>query len=198
MKVQDVMTKSVATCEMQDTLHAAAQKLWELDCGCLPVVDQNRRPVAMITDRDACMAAFTTGRALHELHVAEAMSKQVVSCRAHEELSAAAARMSKHGVRRLPVLDANGVLVGVLSLNDLAITAAREPVIRNTGATADAMRVLMAVSAHRSNSSAPADRPAEPTVVTAPPVSSSPASSLPMSAVIAKTPPAAGGLTANA
>ncbi|MFY9346082.1 MAG: CBS domain-containing protein, partial [Planctomycetota bacterium] len=127
MKVQDVMTRSPSTCLLQDNLDAAAQKLWERDCGCLPVVDPDGRPLAMLTDRDVCMAAWTTGKPLHELQVGAAMSKQLVSCRAAEELGAAAARMSKHGVRRLPVLDNNGVLAGIVSLNDLALASAKEP-----------------------------------------------------------------------
>lgn len=174
MKVQDVMTKSVATCVLQDSLHAAAQRLWERDCGCLPVVDKDRRPLAMITDRDVCMAAWTSGRPLHELRVADAMSKQLVSCRAQEEVGAAAARMAKHGVRRLPVLDASGVLVGLLSLNDLATAASREPAGRAGAVAAEALRVLTAVCAHR-----------EATVAAAP-------------AAVATTPAAAGAAAAPA
>lgn len=158
MKVQDVMTKSVATCVLQDSLHAAAQRLWEHDCGCLPVVDADRRPLAMITDRDVCMAAWTSGKPLHELRVANAMSKQLHSCRAQEEVSAAAARMAKHGVRRLPVLDASGVVVGLLALNDIATAASREPAGRTGGLAAEALRVLTAVCSHRE--AAPTTAPA--------------------------------------
>ena len=57
--------------------------------------------------------------------------------------------MAKHGVRRLPVVDGTGKLVGILSLNDLATAAAKEPQQRLTAATAEAMRVLQAVCAHR-------------------------------------------------
>ncbi|HEX6811391.1 MAG TPA: CBS domain-containing protein [Planctomycetota bacterium] len=149
MKVQDMMSKSVATCTMQDTLNTVAQKLWEGDCGALPVVDADSRPLAVITDRDVCMAAFTTGKTLEDLRVPESMSKQVVTCRAQEEVNSAALRMAKHGVRRLPVVDAAGKLVGILSLNDLAVAAAKEPQQRLNGVTADAVRVLQAVCAHR-------------------------------------------------
>ena len=149
MKVQDMMSKSVTTCAMQDTLNTVAQKMWDLDCGVLPVVDPDQRPLAVITDRDVCMAAFTTGKTLDDLRVLGSMSKQIWTCRAQEEVNSAALRMAKHGVRRLPVVDAEGKLVGMLSLNDLAITAAKEPQAKLTAATADAMRVLQAVCAHR-------------------------------------------------
>ena len=149
MKVQDMMSKPVTTCAMQDTLNTVAQKLWDLDCGALPVVDPDQRPVAVITDRDVCMAAFTTGKPLDDLRVMGSMSKQIWTCRAQEEVNSAALRMAKHGVRRLPVVDAEGRLVGMLSLNDLATAAAKEPPQKLTAATADAMRVLQAVCAHR-------------------------------------------------
>jgi CBS domain-containing protein len=148
MKVQDVMTRSPTTCFIQDPLHIAAQKLWERDCGCLPVVDPEQRPLAMITDRDICMAAFTTGKPLHELQVGQAMSKDVIACRDGDDLAAAGVRMARHGVRRVPVVDSKGVLCGVLSLNDLAVNAAKDSG-RASGLASEALRVLCAVSAHR-------------------------------------------------
>lgn len=155
MKVQDVMTRSPATCLLQDSLHTAAQKLWERDCGCLPVVDPDGRPIAMLTDRDVCMAAWSQGLPLHEMQVATAMSRQLVSCRLQEETSAVASRMAKHGVRRLPVLDADGMLVGIVSLNDLAALARRQPALGSV-ATVDALVVLLAVSQPRPCDSATA------------------------------------------
>jgi CBS-domain-containing membrane protein len=153
MKVQDVMTRSPTTCVLQDSLQAVAQRLWERDCGCLPVVDPDGRALAMITDRDVCMAAWSTGQPLQDLQVGAAMSKELFSCRAQEEIGAAAARMAKHGVRRMPVLDGNGTVVGIVSLNDLALAAAKEPQSRG-GNTGETMRVLTAVSAHRTPESA--------------------------------------------
>lgn len=151
MKVQDLMSMSIATCSVNDTLESVAQKLWDHDCGCLPVVDREGRPLAMITDRDVCMAAYTTGRPLAALRVGSAMSKLLASCRANEELAAAARRMAKRAVRRLPVVDGTGRLVGLLSLNDLATAIAEHelPAVGNESA-AEALRVLQAVCRHRS------------------------------------------------
>jgi CBS domain-containing protein len=155
MKVQDVMTRTVGTCEPQETLHDAARRMWERDLGCLVVVGTDARPMAMLTDRDVCMAAFTTGKPLHELRVAGAMSKQLVSCRNQEELPAAAARMGKHAVRRLPVLDATGALVGVLGLHDLAEGEARTPAAKGATAAPAALRTLQQITA-RAPTMAPA------------------------------------------
>ena len=150
MKVQDVMTLTVTTCSLQDTLENVAQKLWEHDCGCLPVVDEGGRAIAMITDRDVCMAAWTTGKTLAELRVADSMSKHLVSCRPQEELAAVGQRMSKHAVRRVPVVDANGKIAGVLSLNDLACAIGNgQPRTTTADAATTAMRVLENVSRHR-------------------------------------------------
>lgn len=151
MKVQDVMSMSIATCSMQDSLHSAAQKLWDHDCGCLPVVDDGDHPVAMITDRDICMAALTTGRPLSDLRVANSMSKQLVSCRAQEDLTAVGQRMGKHGVRRLPVLDGKGKLAGILSLNDLVRAVAEGPTPAVTSpAAAATLRAMDGICHHRS------------------------------------------------
>lgn len=151
MKVQDIMNMSVATCLAHEPLNSVAQKLWDHDCGCLPVVDRDGRPLAMITDRDICMAAYTSGKPLAELRVAASMSKSLVSCRPQEELGAAAMRMGKHGVRRLPVVDADGKLVGIVSLNDFATAIAEGELPKLTNAAAaEALRVLQAVCHHRS------------------------------------------------
>jgi CBS domain-containing protein len=156
MKVQDVMTPTPVTCLIQDPLNVVAQRLWQRDCGCLPVVDPELRPLAMITDRDVCMAAMTTGKPLHELQVGQAMSKEVTAARQDEDLAAAGARMAAKGVRRVPVVDENGVLRGVLSLNDLAVRAAGETGAKTPGIATEAMRVLCAVSRHRGEQDADA------------------------------------------
>lgn len=156
MKVQDVMTRSVATCSVDETLECAARVLWERDCGCVPVVDHDGRVVAMLTDRDVCMAAYTTGKALHELRIADAMSGELVSCRATEDLPTVAARMAQAAVRRLPVVDAADNPVGILSINDLANAAMRETSFRGHGLSAEALRVLGGCSARRDDANAAA------------------------------------------
>lgn len=150
MKVQDLMSMSIVTCSANDTLESVAKKLWDHDCGCLPVVDREGRPIAMITDRDLCMAAYTTGRPLAALRVAAAMSKGLVTCRPQEDLGAVARRMAKRAVRRAPVIDTGGKLVGLLSLNDFATAIAEHelPAVANEPA-AEALRVLQAVCHHR-------------------------------------------------
>lgn len=119
------MTHDPETCTVEDDLATAANVMWELDCGCVPVIAEGRRLVGMVTDRDACMAALLSGRPLHELRVVEVMSKELVTCRPGDDLSVAQALMRTKRVRRLPVTDREGRIVGILSLNDLARAARR-------------------------------------------------------------------------
>jgi CBS domain-containing protein len=126
MKVQDLMTTEVGACRAFDSADRAAQIMWERDCGAVPVLDQEGSVVAMLTDRDVCIAAMTQGRALSDIRVASAMSRSLWSCRPDDDLSQAEAMMRARKVRRLPVVDAAGKLLGILSLSDLA-RASMEP-----------------------------------------------------------------------
>jgi CBS domain-containing protein len=100
--------------------------MWENDCGSLPVVDESGRPIAMITDRDICMCAYTRGLPLAALQVATAMSRTVVSCSAGVSFATAEKQMRQYRLYRLPVVSRNGRIVGVLSLNDAAREAEKE------------------------------------------------------------------------
>jgi CBS-domain-containing membrane protein len=120
MNVDEIMTREVWTCGPDDSLEEAARLMWERDCGCVPVVDGSGHVQAMLTDRDVCMAAYTQGGPLRDLRVRGAMSDHVVSVSPGEPVAEAERMMQEHQVRRLPVLDEEGRLLGLLSLNDLA------------------------------------------------------------------------------
>lgn len=128
MLVEQIMSREVQTCRAEDTLDRAAQLMWDRDCGCLPVLksDDASRVMGLITDRDICMCAHFQGKPLHELHVSEAMSRQVQACKATDAAKNAEKLMSEARVRRLPVIDEAGSLIGVISLADLAREAMRE------------------------------------------------------------------------
>lgn len=122
-RVGNVMTAGVLVCSADDTLARAAQLMWDGDCGIVPVVDARYRLEGVITDRDVCMAAYTQGRALREMCVADIMSRAVHRCSADDSLARAIAIMAENRVRRLPVVNAEQQLVGVLSVADLARAA---------------------------------------------------------------------------
>ena len=120
MKVKDLQTSEVRACSPDNNLATAAEIMWDCDCGAVPVVDQNRTLIGMVTDRDICIAAATRAAAPADLAVRDVMSKgQVFSCRPDDDVRTAMATMAMHRVRRLPVVDRQNTLVGIISLNDL-------------------------------------------------------------------------------
>jgi CBS domain-containing protein len=145
MKISELMTRPVHTCRATDALDRAASLMWENDIGSVVVLDDTGRVIGMVTDRDACMAAYTCGVALRDIPVATAMAKHVVTCRPDDSDTAVAEIMAKHKIRRVPVVDQALQPVGVVSLNDLARTMARG---REVPATSVA-GTLAAISEHR-------------------------------------------------
>lgn len=115
----DVMRSPAVCCGEHDSLNEAARLMWEHDVGALPVVNQSNEPIGMITDRDACMAAYTQGVALAHGAVASAMSKTLVTCDVSASVAEIRELMTRAQVRRLPVVDAGGALVGVVGLSDI-------------------------------------------------------------------------------
>ncbi|MDZ7778866.1 MAG: CBS domain-containing protein [Gemmatimonadota bacterium] len=114
------MSSPVHRVDVSASMNEAAQSMWEHDIGVVPVVDAEGRIEGIVTDRDVAMTAYLQGRALRDIPVREVMSSNVQSVRSDEAVVAAAYKMSQHQMRRLPVLDGEGALVGMLSLNDLA------------------------------------------------------------------------------
>lgn len=126
MVIAVLMSRAVATCKIDDRLDVAAKLMWDLDIGCVPVVDDQHHVIGIVTDRDICMAAFTQAKAPQQVFVHEAMAREVYSCLPDDSLTEAEEIMRKHRVRRLPVVDLDGHLVGLISLNDLARESVRQ------------------------------------------------------------------------
>ncbi|MEY4511011.1 MAG: hypothetical protein RLZZ450_3133 [Pseudomonadota bacterium] len=150
MRVRSLMSTAVHSCTSEQTLAQAARLLWEYDVGAVPVVDAGGRPVAMITDRDICMAAYLRGAAIAEIDVASAMSTDLFTCHVDDPLSEAERTMMTRQVRRLPVVDDEGKLIAVLSLNDIVL-ARKTNAIGKVRAflRGDVVETLAAISRHR-------------------------------------------------
>lgn len=117
-RVAELMSAEVITCTPEMDLGRVGWLMWEGDCGALPVVREGR-VIGMITDRDLGLAAAMKPRACSEILVAEAMStSDVAFVRPTTTLDEALGLMARRRVRRLPVLDAEDRLVGLLSLTD--------------------------------------------------------------------------------
>lgn len=121
MLAQDLMTTPTITVHVNDPLNLAAQRMWEADIGALPVVNDEGQLTGMITDRDICMATYTQGCAPGSLLVNCAMAHHPISARPEQHVGEVEQLMSKYQVRRIPVVDAAGKPIGIISMNDLAI-----------------------------------------------------------------------------
>jgi len=122
MKVQDVMTEPVRFCSPETNLAAATAAMWENDCGVLPVVADGRA-IGVITDRDIAIALGTINRIASDVLVKDAMSAKLFAALLDDDIHSALKLMRKEKLHRLPVIDADGVLKGILSLNDVALQA---------------------------------------------------------------------------
>jgi CBS domain-containing protein len=124
MNVRDVMTHDVKLASPGDSLQNAAKMMVEADAGSLPV-GENDRLVGMLTDRDIIVRAVARGLAPTDCKVRDVMSPEIKYVYEDETLEEAARSMGELQVRRLPVLNREKRLVGIVSLGDLALKKAR-------------------------------------------------------------------------
>jgi CBS domain-containing protein len=120
MKVSEVMTQEVRSIHPQRGLPEAALVMRKYDLGCLPVT-QGKKLVGIVTDRDLALRAIGEGRDLATSLIDDVMTKTVVYVYDDQEVEEAIRLMSTAQVRRLPVLNREGKLVGILALADLAL-----------------------------------------------------------------------------
>ena len=118
MKVKDAMTRDVRLVRPNQSIREAAHLMAELDIGCLPVED-NDRMVGMITDRDIAVRAVSEGRG-PDTPIREVMSREVKYCFDDQDIEEVTANMGDIQVRRLPVVNRNKRLVGIIALGDIA------------------------------------------------------------------------------
>ena len=123
MKVKEVMTPDPAAVWQTESLSAAAQSMWENDCGILPVINDERKVVGLITDRDICMATAIRDHKPSNISVTEVMNGAVFSVSTEDDVNQALAIMREHKIRRLPVISKEGELEGILSMNDVVLHA---------------------------------------------------------------------------
>lgn len=160
MIVSDLMTSPARTCRADDPCATAAQIMWDTDCGCVPVTDVDGTIAGVVTDRDLCMAAHTTGRPLTAIGVAHAMNPHPRTVRANRKADDALALMADAQVHRLPVVDAKNRVIGVLALSDVLLPYAT----RIGKRAAPVVATLAAISRRRDSEPvvelAPARKPA--------------------------------------
>jgi CBS domain-containing protein len=150
MKVKDICTRTVRSCTPETTLADAAWAMWEADCGALPILDETGKVVGVITDRDISIGAATKYRPAAQIAVREVISTKIHSCKLGDDVREALKTMRQDQVRRLPVVDQEGKLQGILSLNDIALAAVPDKSAKPGDVTSeDLHQVMKAVCTHR-------------------------------------------------
>jgi CBS domain-containing protein len=129
MKVREVMTREAIFCGPDSTLEEAAFLLRKHNCGFLPVVGDGGNVIGVITDRDICIALGTRNRRPSELRVWDVMPHKLFTCMEGDDVHCALKTLRDARIRRLPVIDRDGSLTGVLSIDDIVLKA-RDQLLR--------------------------------------------------------------------
>jgi CBS domain-containing protein len=125
MKVEDVMTRPARSCRSDASMAAAAEIMLDARCGFLPVVEESGAVIGVVTDRDICLAVAKIDRPASMIPVSQIIRRPVIGCRANDEIHKALHAMEGAHIRRLPVLDDEGRVVGVVSMTDVVARTGR-------------------------------------------------------------------------
>lgn len=125
MKCEEIMTKDPTCCLPGDTVDQAAQLMKDEDVGSVPVIadHQTRRLLGIVTDRDLAVKVVAEARQIAAVTVEEVMTREPLTCHPNDDLQKAIDTMEKHRVRRIPVVDDNNQVIGIIAQADIAIRA---------------------------------------------------------------------------
>jgi CBS domain-containing protein len=120
VRTGDVMTRNVVTVHPNDTAECAARLMGESNCGALPVVDDMGRLIGMVTDRDLTIRVTGRGKESWGVRVGECMTNESFACHVNDSLEDCMRQMSRHQIRRLPIINDSYQVIGIVSQADLA------------------------------------------------------------------------------
>ena len=123
MQIKEIMSKDVQVVSPDTLLHEVARKMHQRDCGSI-LVGKDDRLLGVITDRDLALRCVAESHHPAQTKAEQVMTKEILYCRDTDTPEEVALNMTNNKVRRLPVLDENKRLVGVISLGDLAVNSA--------------------------------------------------------------------------
>lgn len=121
-KCTDLMTKNVTCCVAKDTAYAAAKSMQTDDVGAIPIVDSHdkKKLVGIVTDRDLALKVVGQGLDSRTTPLTDVMSRKMVVCKTGDDWQTALDAMAKHQLRRIPVIDEQGSVVGIIAQADVA------------------------------------------------------------------------------
>ncbi len=119
---QEVMTREPVCCEPTDSITRVAELMKQEDVGSVPVVDGqvSRRLIGIVTDRDLVTKILAGGRSVEQATVRDAMTSHPASCREEDDMTEAMSVMGQRQVRRMPVVDVDGRVTGIIAQADVA------------------------------------------------------------------------------
>ncbi|WP_171446636.1 CBS domain-containing protein [Corallococcus carmarthensis] len=123
LTARDIMTRQVRTARRDSSLREVAQLMRDEDCGVVPIVDAEGRLLGLVTDRDLALRAFTGQRAVDGLRAADVMTEDLEAVLPEEDLHGVIELMGRRQVRRIPVVEPDDRLVGIIALGDIASRA---------------------------------------------------------------------------
>lgn len=149
------MSIDVKTCKPNLSLESVAELMWTYDCGAIPVVDDQNKPVGVVTDRDIAMAAMLNHKPLWSLTADDLIQQQeLCCCQQNDSLQDCLNKMEEYGVRRIIVTNADETLSGIVSIGDLIAFTGNSRIKSNKAAAAprvnkeQVLGLLRRVSAH--------------------------------------------------
>ncbi len=128
MNVSEVMTEDPICCSPDDSIQEVASQMAKQDCGEIPVVDSQRRPIGVVTDRDICCRAVAKGRDPSSTSAREVMTEPVITVTPEDSIETCCQHMEENQIRRIPVVDGNGVICGIVAQADIALTTSEETI----------------------------------------------------------------------
>jgi predicted transcriptional regulator len=155
MKVSEAMTAPVKCCTKNTSLEEVARMMWEADCGAIPIVGDDNRPIGIITDRDIAMCAMLRHEPLWQICTSQVIEgrDKLVSCNQDDAIEDCVEMMQQAEVRRILVTDNKGALCGIVSLGDAVAFTEHDTVADEQAAVESEQLIgmLRRVSAHHSS-----------------------------------------------
>ena len=145
MTIKEVMTKPVATCRLDTNLAEATALMWENNCGILPVLTETGELAGVVTDRDVCIALGTRDVRSSALSVQDVVNRQPRVCKTNDDIHTALWQMSEAKVRRLPVVNDDAMLEGIVSMDDVVLNAQNDARAGSAISFGDIVTTLQAI-----------------------------------------------------
>jgi len=132
MKCKDIMTSNPSYCSPEDISVKAAQIMRDEDVGIVPICEEGKKLVGVVTDRDICLMVVAEERHPREVKVEECMSEDLITCMPEDDVQKAADLMKEYQVRRIPVVDDQGRILGMIAQADIALKVGKPEEVTET------------------------------------------------------------------